>query len=273
QLAGDAVGPRTDLWGLGATLHEALTGRPPYHGATPVAIAEAQRSGSPPMPEVDPALAGVVGACLAPSPADRPLHAGAVADALRGWVAGRTDTAEALVPAALPAPAAGVAGSRAADTQAETRPVPIAAGAGPVPPPYGPAASPPSPRARPSLAWPALVALAAALALGGIAFALLGPRDGDGTAGPTPPPSPSPTPVATPLPTPTPTPVAAPVPGWATDLLDEFAERCGVASPLTAEQLVEMGRGEARDQMRELVDQCEDDGGGRGGGGGGGDDD
>ncbi|MGZ8513002.1 MAG: serine/threonine-protein kinase, partial [Candidatus Limnocylindria bacterium] len=30
QLAGGPIGPRTDLYGLGVVLHEALTGRPPY---------------------------------------------------------------------------------------------------------------------------------------------------------------------------------------------------------------------------------------------------
>ncbi|MBW3612954.1 MAG: serine/threonine protein kinase, partial [Chloroflexi bacterium] len=102
QLAAGPITPRTDLYGLGAVLHEMLTGRPPYPSATALTLAEAQRRGPPQLERVDPALAAVTAACLAYDPADRPLHAGAVAAALRDWIDGDPRAAAAMAPAAAP---------------------------------------------------------------------------------------------------------------------------------------------------------------------------
>ncbi|HYN64676.1 MAG TPA: serine/threonine-protein kinase [Candidatus Limnocylindrales bacterium] len=88
QLAAEPVGPRTDLWGLGAVLYEALTGRPQFDGSTPLAIARQQAAGPPAMADVDPALAALISSCLSVAIDDRPLHAGAMAASLRAWLAG-----------------------------------------------------------------------------------------------------------------------------------------------------------------------------------------
>src|SRR5438045_3007249 len=88
QLAGQEVGPRVDLYGLGALLYEMLTGCPPHPGASPAALLRELSDGPPAMDGIDPTLASVVTACLQPRPESRPLHAGEVATALRAWLAG-----------------------------------------------------------------------------------------------------------------------------------------------------------------------------------------
>src|SRR5215470_12107573 len=83
QITGAAVGAEADLYALGVTLFEALTGRRPFLGPDFVA----QHLGeTPPAPsELRPELAGwdaPLAALLAKDPAARPASAGEVADAL-----------------------------------------------------------------------------------------------------------------------------------------------------------------------------------------------
>ncbi|MFO0880816.1 MAG: tetratricopeptide repeat protein [Gemmataceae bacterium] len=95
----DRVGPRTDVFGLGAMLCEILTGAPVFVGSSTEALrlsrsdnlAEAldrlHRSGA------DPELLQLARVCLAPDPDARPAEAGVVAEAI---LAHRRSVAERL---------------------------------------------------------------------------------------------------------------------------------------------------------------------------------
>jgi serine/threonine-protein kinase len=247
QLSGGPITPRTDLYGLGVVLHEALTGRPPYAATTPVALAEAQRGGLPAIGGVDPALAAVLAASLAHDPADRPLHAGALASALRSWLAGDPS------PAAAMAPAGGA--SALIDTSAVTQVVPTPALASASPPA---AASVGQPHAgeRPRrwrYAW-VLAALAAIAALALAAVVLLVNPGPNGAADV----SPSVSATATESTSPSP-PIAGP--GWLAGEVERLAEGCGDEVARAEESnLAGMRRKDARDRVEELVESCEEDG-------------
>ena len=241
QLTGGPITPRTDLYGLGVVLHEAVTGRPPYPATSPVALADAQRAGPPSLDGVEPALAAVIAACLAFDPADRPLHAGALAGVLRAWLAGDPAPALALAPAPSP------------DTSAATQPRPVVAAApaavaaaAPVAATRAPAGDRRSRRATPLVP---LAAVAALVLIGLAAFAVLGP-DADREAGSDTTPSPSPTP-------------AEPAIGeWLPDLVEDVREACGDGAAADAlVEMVEMSRGQARKYAEERVNECGDEGG------------
>lgn len=77
-----AVDARADLYALGCVLFEMLAGRPPYGGATPLAILDAHRRAPIPAVTAPDALRALVTALLAKSPVDRPPSADAVVEAL-----------------------------------------------------------------------------------------------------------------------------------------------------------------------------------------------
>lgn len=246
QLAGGPITPRTDLYGLGAVLHEALTGRPPYDTTTPVALAEAQRSGPPPLAGMDPALASAVAACLAYDPADRPLHAGALAAALRSWLAGDPSAATALAGGAGVAAAA----AGAVDTAAMTQVVPAPAVAVPV---AGSAAPPAERPRRRSWAWPLGVLVALAAVVMAVAI-VLGNARPDGASDATP------STAASAAPTQQPTPSDSP--GWMRELLDSLDEECG-SDVAQAEEptIASMDRNDAREYVEDLIRECSGGGG------------
>lgn len=238
QLSGGPITPRTDLYGLGVVLHEALTGRPAYPATSPVALADAQRAGPPDLAGVEPALGAVIAGCLAFDPTDRPLHAGALAAALRAWLAGDPAPALASGPAAA-----------AVDTSAVTQARPVVAAAS-VPAGATPAPAPEGGTWRRSALAP-LAAVAALVLLGVVAFAALRP-DAGGQVGTD----------ATPSPTVTPAATAVPSSEWMPELLAQIEEVCGdEAAEDAAQEMDGLSRGQAQRYARDLVEECQDEGG------------
>ncbi|MCB9618427.1 MAG: protein kinase [Sandaracinus sp.] len=96
QLRGEPLDARSDLFSLGAVLHQALTGRATFlptdlrdaKGASEAARRATLAGEVPPLPEeVAAPLRECVMACLAPRREDRPATAAVVARSLRTWLA------------------------------------------------------------------------------------------------------------------------------------------------------------------------------------------
>jgi hypothetical protein len=93
QARGEPLDGRADLYALGATLHHALAGEPPFQGSSPREVILQHFDAAPPdLHAIDPAipedLARLVGRLLAKSRDERPAGATALLDELRAVAGG-----------------------------------------------------------------------------------------------------------------------------------------------------------------------------------------
>ena len=100
QASGDLarVGPRSDVYSLGATLYSVLTGKPPFEGDDHGAVLTAVLKGDFPPPRlvdptIDRALEAVCLKAMAPDPKDRYSTPRALADDVERWAADEPVTA------------------------------------------------------------------------------------------------------------------------------------------------------------------------------------
>jgi serine/threonine-protein kinase len=151
QIAGKKVDGRTDLFSLGVTLYELLTGEKPWKGGESIGTLLFQiTSDQYPDPlqirkDLPPAILAVIDKALKKNPDERYQTGTEMADAIRAVMAGTPAAAQKPPQQAAPAPAPA--------PQPAPKPAPAPAAAQPKPAPAPLAAAPkPAPAAQPAVA-------------------------------------------------------------------------------------------------------------------------
>ena len=240
QLAGGPIGPRTDLYGLGVVLHEALTGRPPYVAATPVALGRGAARGAAfarrHRPDARGARGRVPGAAAGgPAPSRRRTRAGPAGLDRGRPIAGSSHGAH-----------------RSARRRRHRRPDDADGGSSVAPPQPRPIAPPPGasrsavPPSR-GRARALVLGIVAAVLVAGLAFAVIALDVVPAAADPS-------SPAATPSATPTVAPVE--LAGWAERLAEQYEEQCG--EPLDPALIAGMKKKDAEAVVHPLIEACEE---------------
>jgi serine/threonine-protein kinase len=128
QARGETVDSRSDVYSAGCLLYELLTGRPPFVGDSPVAVAyqHVREQAAPPSDHdtaLPPAIDAIVMKSLAKRVEDRYQSAAAMRTDIERYLAGRP--VEAVAPVTAPEPGPATAATQVVGTQ--TSVVPVAA--------------------------------------------------------------------------------------------------------------------------------------------------
>jgi len=128
QARGETVDSRSDVYSTGCLLYELLTGRPPFVGDSPVAVAyqHVREPASPPSDlddELDAEIDAIVMKSLAKRVEDRYQSAAAMRSDIERYLAGHPIQAPAVVPAPAETTYGPVVPADATTTMAASRPV------------------------------------------------------------------------------------------------------------------------------------------------------